>query len=363
MELTKDAPKGLVCKLAEIVAEINHVEKKGRNEFQKYSYVKAADLANVVRQKLSARKILMLSDVIARESVQVQAKDGGTWMFDNIDVLYTFLDGETGETLCFKMPGTGADKGDKAVYKAITGSLKYALRNAFLVPDEAADPEADESTDKEAGKQAAAAIAAQKVAQSRSKAVSSAPVAQAWGNVIFFKRDVLADSGPVLWLTGEPLVNKELVAEWNELFFAFRSGDAVVVVDEYEEELKAACQAKGLKLVESSLPEVSGEGAAVADLPSGGLSAPIVDYRGGPLIESYKETITKQKQTMAFVKWDGQDWGCFHADLFPFLKAGVGKPAQLITKVSGKYQNIEGIIQIGSQKFHENKPELQRREL
>jgi hypothetical protein len=43
--------------------------------------------------------------------------------------------------------GTGTDKGDKAVYKAMTGALKYGLRHAFLIPDES-DPEADTSTDK-----------------------------------------------------------------------------------------------------------------------------------------------------------------------------------------------------------------------
>jgi hypothetical protein len=39
--------------------------------------------------------------------------------------------------------------GDKAVLKAQTGALKYALRNAFLVPDDT-DPEGDETTDKAA---------------------------------------------------------------------------------------------------------------------------------------------------------------------------------------------------------------------
>ena len=41
----------------------------------------------------------------------------------------------------------GCDNNDKAAYKAQTGALKYALKNAFLIPDEA-DPEADESVDR-----------------------------------------------------------------------------------------------------------------------------------------------------------------------------------------------------------------------
>ena len=152
-------PKTLIKKLAAIVAEIDHVEKKGRNEFHKYDYVKAADLANAVRVKLSKQGVFLLSDVIDMRVERV-----GDFMFTTIDVLYTFHDGETGEKLCFKMPGVGADKSDKGLYKAITGSLKYALRNAFLVPDEKSDPEGDESVDRAEGKAAAKEVARQKIA-------------------------------------------------------------------------------------------------------------------------------------------------------------------------------------------------------
>ena len=168
----------LVSKLARIVSEIDHVEKKGRNEFQRYAYVKAADLANVVRKKLAAANVFMLSDVVKRETASHPAKDGGTWLFENIEVKYTFLDGDSDQTLAFTMPGTGADKGDKAIYKAITGSLKYALRNAFLVPDEKADPEGDETIDKEQAKEASRAVAERKIAEGKERAKAQPKPAQ-----------------------------------------------------------------------------------------------------------------------------------------------------------------------------------------
>lgn len=145
----------LVNKLAEVMAEIDHVEKRGRNESQSYDYVKAADLANIVRKKLASRKVMMLSSVEEATHFQVerppdaQGNQRSPMLGVHIKVKYTFHDGETGEQLSFNGFGTGLDTGDKAIYKAHTGALKYALRNAFLVPDEKGDPEADEKVDKE----------------------------------------------------------------------------------------------------------------------------------------------------------------------------------------------------------------------
>jgi hypothetical protein len=351
-------PKNLVRKLAEIVAEIDHVEKKGRNEFQKYSYVKAADLANAVRQKLSARKVFLLSDVIGRESVQVQAKDGGTWMFDNIDVLYTFLDGETGEKLCFKMPGTGADKGDKAVYKAITGSLKYALRNAFLVPDEAADPEADESTDKEAGKLAAAAVAASKTAQSRATAAPQAPgraqIPDPHSRIVFAVADVLAGSGPVHRVSGFLATIRPAMVE---RCFAWPAENplhkgAYIVTEEFWAEFQTLCAENQIHI--QMADSVSPETAGAADSPKRQPSP------AAPLIEKY-ETVEGQK--FVSVVWNGLKCSCWDTELWPWLKQYKGKPAELTTvtktKADKTYHNIVGIVSLDGKPFDNDAKRLE----
>jgi hypothetical protein len=71
----------------------------------------------------------------------------------DVRCVIVFRDGESGETLTASGLGTGVDLGDKSTYKAQTGSIKYALKNAFLVPDEA-DPEADETVDRAAAEPA-----------------------------------------------------------------------------------------------------------------------------------------------------------------------------------------------------------------
>jgi hypothetical protein len=162
--------KTLVCKLAEIVAEIDHVEKSGRNEFQKYNYVKAADVAWLVRKALSARNIYLVADVVEIRNYEIPAREG---VMQAVDVKMEFSFHDSDSTLApivLHSWGTGTDKGDKAVYKAMTGALKYGLRHAFLIPDES-DPDADSSTDEAV--EAAKAVGKAKVAELERKAGKS----------------------------------------------------------------------------------------------------------------------------------------------------------------------------------------------
>ena len=169
-------PKTLVQKLASIVAEIDNVDKRGRNEFQKYAYVKAADVAWLVRKALSERNVYLVADVIEIRNYEIPAKEGHMQAVD-VKMQFSFFDGDAPETLPIVLHsyGTGTDKGDKAVYKAMTGALKYGLRHAFLIPDES-DPEADSSTDKAV--EAAKAVGKAKVAELQEKLGKSAPEAQ-----------------------------------------------------------------------------------------------------------------------------------------------------------------------------------------
>jgi len=169
-------PKSLVQKLADIVAEIDNVDKRGRNEFQKYAYVKAADVAWLVRKALSERNVYLVADVIEVRNYEIPAKEGHMQAVD-VKMEFSFFDGDSPSTapIVLHSYGTGTDKGDKAVYKAMTGALKYGLRHAFLIPDES-DPEADSSTDKAV--EAAKAVGEAKVADLKKKAGKSPAVAQ-----------------------------------------------------------------------------------------------------------------------------------------------------------------------------------------
>lgn len=138
-------PRNLVIKLSEILGEVDRVPKRGRNEFHKYDYVMESDLVEAVRQKLAERNIFLLSSVeeLRREDTLTEAR-----------IKFTFLDGDSGESLSFYYFGQGDDKGDKGAYKAYTGALKYAIMKNFLVPT-GDDPEADTETDRRAAERPA----------------------------------------------------------------------------------------------------------------------------------------------------------------------------------------------------------------
>ena len=144
-ETTVEKQPTLHKKLASITSEIDHVEKRGVNTGQNYKYVKAGDIAHLVRKQLADKKLWMISDVESIERFDIPTRNGSMGA-TQIMVRYTIFDGESGESISFRVPGVGADSGDKAIYKAMTGSLKYALRNMFLVPDDT-DPEGDPSVD------------------------------------------------------------------------------------------------------------------------------------------------------------------------------------------------------------------------
>lgn len=124
----------LMQKLAEIMNDIERIPKRGHNDFHNYDYALEADIKDVVRTELAKRKIMMFSNELSRTTLPVTTKKGATEQIVTLEVEYTLIDSESGETIKFVGYGDGQDAGDKAVYKAKTGALKYALTSLFLIP-------------------------------------------------------------------------------------------------------------------------------------------------------------------------------------------------------------------------------------
>lgn len=125
-------------KIARITGMIGGVQKRGYNAFHKYHYVMEADLVTAVRQYLAAAGIIIIPNA-------------HKWEFHGeicmVDIEYIVTDGN--ESFTFSMPGAGSDRGDKGVYKAITGSQKYALMKLFKI-ETGDDPEGDTRVDERA---------------------------------------------------------------------------------------------------------------------------------------------------------------------------------------------------------------------
>jgi hypothetical protein len=141
--------QSLISKLAEACNAVGGVEKKGRNEFQRYNYVKAADVAKAIRHELFERGIIVVIDEKEWKQLRIiRTNSGGEMPEMMLTCEVTFMDGR--ETLGpYTAFSTAMDSGDKAIYKAKTGLLKYVLRGIGLIPDEKDDPEFDEGVDEE----------------------------------------------------------------------------------------------------------------------------------------------------------------------------------------------------------------------
>lgn len=141
MSATKNnaAPSGLHQKITEIMQSVDHIEKDGYNKHHGYAFTSEAMFLRTFRAEMSSRNVTMFPS-IQPGSVQVHEHPKG--FVTTCVAEYTFTDGDTGE--CFKTStvAQGYDSLDKGAFKAMTGGIKYALRQTFMVPS-GDDPEDD----------------------------------------------------------------------------------------------------------------------------------------------------------------------------------------------------------------------------
>lgn len=144
--LTTDGTLALYGKLREVAVAITHFQKRGHNDHHNYNFVQAVDVTSRVRDELLERGIIVLPEAWGAEHLPYGSKSGH---LTTVNLAYNFVDTETGAQVRVPWVGVGADTGgDKGIYKAYTGGLKYALTTTFLVPT-TDDPERDQITQPE----------------------------------------------------------------------------------------------------------------------------------------------------------------------------------------------------------------------
>jgi hypothetical protein len=129
-------------KFAEVRRRLGYVQKRGHNERHNYSYVTAADLAGAVGDILAELGVVVIPQL---QSISTEPPRSSSERIARIIMNYRFVDARSGEELTVRVAGEGADPGDKAPYKAMTGALKYALLQSFLLAtgDDPEDERAD----------------------------------------------------------------------------------------------------------------------------------------------------------------------------------------------------------------------------
>lgn len=134
--------KAIGKKILAVMKEVGPITKDARNEFHKYDYVSDAAVVRAMRDAMINNGLVLIPSHVASH------RDAIATDLTQLTVEYTLIDTDSGESIKSFAMGDGADKGDKGIFKAMTGAEKYYLTKTFLIPTED-DPEKD-STKKSA---------------------------------------------------------------------------------------------------------------------------------------------------------------------------------------------------------------------
>lgn len=114
-------------RLALATLEIDHVAKRGRNEFHKYDYATAEDIKAAAREALAKHGLVIIPLML-----HVEQSQAGKQIKTIADFEYVIACEEG--TVSVPWTCEAYDTGDKGINKASTGGLKYFLINLLQIP-------------------------------------------------------------------------------------------------------------------------------------------------------------------------------------------------------------------------------------
>lgn len=133
-------------KKAKVVGSIQRIAKNGWNDFHKYEYSTESDIKEGVRSLLSEAGLTLDVELISDEKEEVQTRQGKAWLH-TVTMEFILTDNDTGYMDVKRSKGVATDTGDKGLYKAYSGCIKYYLINNFLIStgEKENDPEYGDS--------------------------------------------------------------------------------------------------------------------------------------------------------------------------------------------------------------------------
>ena len=146
-----DGKKTIYSKLVEVRKEVWGMEKSGFNEMQKYNYFSDDQIAEKFRTLFNKHWIFFEYSWKIVGNREISPTSKGTKQFvTDVEVEYKFVDMETGDFVSWTACWSGNDTGDKWVYKAITGAVKYIFMKTFQIST-GDDPETDNVKERKPG--------------------------------------------------------------------------------------------------------------------------------------------------------------------------------------------------------------------
>lgn len=129
--------------MGEIGAE--GISKGRKNVQQNYAFRGIDDVYNALAPILAKHHLIIIPNVLTRELIERQTKQGGTLFYVTVQVKWTLASSEDGSTIDAVTFGEAMDSADKATNKAMSAAYKYMAMMTFCIPTEG-DNDADATT-------------------------------------------------------------------------------------------------------------------------------------------------------------------------------------------------------------------------
>lgn len=132
-DITEPSNKDLFAALVLAQSKCRYIQMTGVNKDQGYKYASDEDIMKVVSPALSEAGLVAVPLTHRVTTTERTTKSGSKMLV--ADIVSEYLIAHTsGQSIVVQAVGSGQDTGDKAIYKAITGSLKYLYRAMFALP-------------------------------------------------------------------------------------------------------------------------------------------------------------------------------------------------------------------------------------
>lgn len=147
--------KHIAQAILQVYSKVGYVLKSGYNSHQKYKFAGEDDFIKTLRPFMIEAGLVFYPTSIIGECKPIGTEEKPK---NHAAYIYTFriLHAESGEFIEVAATGEGTGNDDKSSYKAATGALKYALRQAFMI-ETGDDPDKDIVVKKEKEEAAAKA--------------------------------------------------------------------------------------------------------------------------------------------------------------------------------------------------------------
>jgi hypothetical protein len=231
----------LAQKIHAIQSIARKVAKRGVNPEQGWEYLQIEDAVLAAKRQMKRHKLILTGSLSTKGDSNFDmtrtANERGSGYVIDLVMRWQLTDVESGEELTFYIPGSGWDYNDKGVFKAMTGSRKYAIVLIFNLAV-GNDVEERGAMDKTNARDRQREIADQKIADAEAGRGVEASTPQ-----LFYQ---WFDESKTALITGD----KELAKQHSDLLKVWKIGGKTIVNAATLERIRLALEERGVSFTQ-----------------------------------------------------------------------------------------------------------------